>query len=135
MGIETLVESDKRLALGIYRLHQLLGELSQLNVQNKTTLVAAINEVLASVGSAGVSEERVNTLISGKLAEITGGASAAYDTLKEIEDLMKKGDTTAASILSEIAALKQKDQDFTTALTLDAGWPAKVDRLMTTGAE
>ena len=135
MGIETLIESDKRLALGVYRLRQLLGDLSQLNVQNKTTLVAAINEVLASVGSAGVSEARVNTLISGKLAEITGGASAAYDTLKEIEDLMKQGDTTAASILAEIAALKQKDQDFTTALTLDAGWPAKVDRLMTTGAE
>lgn len=135
MGIETLIESDKRLALGIYSLRQLLGDLSQLNVQNKTTLVAAINEVLASVGSAGVSEERVNTLISAKLAEITGGASAAYDTLKEIEDLMKQGDTTAASILSEIAALKQKDQDFTTALSLDSGWPAKVDRLMTTGAE
>ena len=121
MGIETLIESDKRLALGIYRLRQLVGELSQLNVKNKTTLVAAINEVLASVGSAGVSEERVNTLISAKLAEITGGASAAYDTLKEIEDLMKQGDTTAASILSEIAALKQKDQDFTTALSLDSG--------------
>lgn len=135
MSINVLIEADKRLALGIYNLLKSVGTLTSLNTSDKTSLVAAINELKAGMSSAGVSETKVQELITAKLAEITGGASSAYDTLKEIEDLMKKSDTAAAAVLSEIAALKAKDQEFTNALTLDSGWPAKVDRLMTTGAE
>lgn len=135
MSINVLIEADKRLALGIYNLQKSVGTLTSLGTADKTSLVAAINELKAGMSSAGVSETKVQELITAELAKITGGASSAYDTLKEIEDLMKKSDTAAAAVLSEIAALKAKDQEFTTALTLDAGWPAKVDRLMTTGAE
>lgn len=39
-------------------------------------------------------------------AEILGGASGAYDTLKEIEDALKNGDSEVAAILSAVAAVE-----------------------------
>lgn len=135
MSVNILIESDKRLALGIYRLRKAVGSLSDLATQEKGSLVAALNELAEKAGAGGSDEEAVNRLIDAKLDGLSGGASSAYDTLKEIEDALKGGDTAVQAILSEIAQLKQRDAELAQSLTLSQDWADKIDRLMTTGSE
>ena len=135
MGIETLIESDKRLAMGIYRMGQSIGKLSELSTSNKGSLVQAINEALSSAGAAGLSEERARELITAELAKISGGASEAFDTLKELEDAISRGSSSVSAILAEIAALKQKDQQIDQALVVSSQLPDIVDNIMLSGRE
>lgn len=98
------------------------GDLSALNTTTKTSLVAAINEMLTLIGSAGASIDDLagngNTAVTwsadkifdaieaAKTAvknDLTGGAAAALDTLSELATALGNDPSFAATIASEIA--------------------------------
>lgn len=84
-----------------------IGDLTSLETTAKTNLVAAINELYDAIGGAGAqiddSAGDGDTLVTWSANKIfdsialakqqvqdaiLGGASAAYDTLKELQDLL-----------------------------------------------
>ena len=98
------------------------GDLSALNTTTKTSLVAAINEMLTLIGSAGASIDDLagngNTAVTwsadkifdsielAKTAvkdELTGGAAAALDTLNELAAALGNDPAFATTIATEIA--------------------------------
>jgi hypothetical protein len=88
------------------------ADLTGLTTTNKTNLVAAINEVASSVGSAaGIddnatattstwSSSKTSSEIAASRDAILGGAGAAYDTLQELKTLID-----ASATDDELAAL------------------------------
>lgn len=54
--------------------------------------------------------QQVNTAKAAVKADILGGAEAAYDTLKEIQDKVKAGDSTASSLLDGLGKRLRVDE-------------------------
>lgn len=98
------------------------GTLSSLSTTNKTSLVAAINELAALMGSAGASIDdgagNGSTLVTWSAdkifdsieaakasvkADLTNGAAAAMDTLNELAAALNNDPSFATTIASEIA--------------------------------
>ena len=98
------------------------GTLSSLNTTNKTSLVAAINELLTMVGSAGASiddnagngstavtwsaDKIFDSIEAAKAsvkADLTNGAAAALDTLNELAAALNNDPSFATTIAGEIA--------------------------------
>ena len=98
------------------------GDLSALNTTTKTSLVAAINELMVLIGSAGASIDDLagngNTAVTwsadkifdsieiAKAAvkdDLVNGAGAALDTLKELADALGNDPAFATTIATEIA--------------------------------
>ncbi|WP_199052428.1 hypothetical protein [Aquitalea sp. ASV15] len=120
MSLQTrITELAQSIAADIKLLKANQGNLSVLNTTAKNSLVAAINEVLqlaqAAAGAAGASIDDTaasntktysSTKITGLLADlknqILGGASAAYDTLQEIEAKLGSDDTALANLLTAV---------------------------------
>lgn len=97
---------------------------SALITTNKTSLVAALNEVkaqansLAASGGATINDasnssatqtysiNKINTSIAearaAVKAEILGGAGAAYDTLQELKDLLDGAETDLTSLTTAL---------------------------------
>lgn len=99
------------------------GPLSALNTTNKTSLVAAINELLTLMGSAGAaiddnagdgatsvtwSADKIFDAVEAAKAtvknELTNGAGAALDTLKELADALGNDPSFATTIAAQVAA-------------------------------
>lgn len=80
-----------------------------------TNLVAAINEVRAAAGSAGVSQQDVDDAIAGLRAELLGGAGPTIDTLKEIADLLASNTSTDAALAAVVANKANASEVFTQA--------------------
>lgn len=94
------------------------GDLSALTTTAKSNLVAALNELQAaqaalSAGAAGINDAATNTTstwssqktsdqIAASKAAILGGAGAAYDTLKELQDLLVADEGTNSSAITAI---------------------------------
>ena len=94
------------------------GSLASLSTTDKTSLVNSINEVATSAGNAAVindaSASGTETYSSNKItADITaatsavqtailGGASAAYDTLLELQNEIQGNDTDLATLLTSV---------------------------------
>ena len=88
------------------------GDLTALTTTDKSTIVAAINEVVASVASASSIDDAVTNLtkswsgskvsneISAAISNLTGGAAAGYDTFLELQTLMQADDTQSTAILA-----------------------------------
>lgn len=104
-------------------LHAARGDLSALNTNTKNNLVAAINELMTLIGSAGASIDDLagngNTAVTwsadkifdsieaAKTAvknELVGGAGAALDTLNELAAALGNDASFAATIATEIAS-------------------------------
>nr|WP_294863973.1 hypothetical protein [uncultured Pseudogulbenkiania sp.] len=91
------------------------GSLAALSTTEKSSLVAAINEVLAIAQDAGAindaaasasstySSSKIVSLLASLKSELLGGASAAYDTLKEIEQKLGSEDTAINNLLTAVA--------------------------------
>lgn len=100
------------IATDIKDVYAKIGNLSSLQTTTKSSLVGAINEVKASGGlqindsTPSASTTFSGTAIDSKIAtaktevknEILGGASAAYDTLQEIQAQMEADDTAASAL-------------------------------------
>lgn len=104
------------IATDIKDVYAKIGNLSSLQTTTKSSLVGAINEIIASGGlqindsTPSASTTFSGTAIDSKIAtaktevknEILGSASAAYDTLQEIQAQMEADDTAAASLTTAV---------------------------------
>ena len=104
------------IATDIKDVYAKIGNLSSLQTTTKSSLVGAINELKSSGGlqindtTPSTSTTFSGTAINSKIAtaktevknEILGGASAAYDTLKEIQAQMEADDTAAATLTTAV---------------------------------
>ena len=111
--ISALINS---IATDIKDVYAKIGNLSSLQTTTKSSLVGAINEIKSSGGlqindsTPSVSTTFSGTAIDSKIAtaktevknEILGSASAAYDTLQEIQAQMEADDTAAASLTTAV---------------------------------
>ena len=98
--IESLVE---RVAQEFNDVRQKSGNLANLQTANKTSLVAAINELktaLVTVGAiddtqvtttSSYSSAKIVALLDDLKAQIVGGADATCDTLGEIQRILQDG--------------------------------------------
>ena len=104
------------IATDIKDVYAKIGNLNTLQTTTKSSLVGAINEIKASGGlqindsTPSASTTFSGTAIDSKIAtaktevknEILGSASAAYDTLQEIQAQMEADDTAAASLATAV---------------------------------
>lgn len=104
------------IATDIKDVYAKIGNLNTLQTTTKSSLVGAINEIKSSGGlqindsTPSVSTTFSGTAIDSKIAtaktevknEILGSASAAYDTLQEIQAQMEADDTAAASLATAV---------------------------------
>ena len=104
------------IATDIKDVYAKIGNLNTLQTTTKSSLVGAINEIIASGGlqindsTPSASTTFSGTAIDSKIAtaktevknEILGSASAAYDTLQEIQAQMEADDTAAASLTTAV---------------------------------
>lgn len=115
MSLQTRIESLViRLAQEFNTLHAKTGTLASLSTTDKSSLVAAINELQASiVAGSGIDDDSVglsSTYSSSKIvslldnlkAEIVGGADAAYDTLLKIQQLLQDGTSGLDALLDAV---------------------------------
>lgn len=99
-----------------------IGDLGRLDTKTQTNLVAALNEVRTSYhgiefvlviddnvdlngnlrNKRVYSAKKLKTLIAAMKTEILGGASSAYDTLKELETLLEGDGQRVEGILNEV---------------------------------
>ncbi|QXV74240.1 hypothetical protein [Rhizobium phage RHEph12] len=89
------------------------GDLSTLSTQDKSSIIAAINELEDRLGDL-INDADAASLVStysaakieDRLAEfrnaILGGASAAYDTLLEIQNFLQGEDSQIAALLTAV---------------------------------
>lgn len=99
-----------------------IGTLANLNTTAKTSLVAAINELQASSGGGGSlildtagagildktwSADKIISATAASIAalktELVGGAQAALDTFKEIQDALGNDPTFAATLATSMS--------------------------------
>ena len=92
-----------------------IGNLSSLSTTDKSTLVAAINELKAAIATVAViddltpgsttttfSASKIVTLLDALRAQILGGADAAYDTLLELQQELQNDQTGIAVLTAAI---------------------------------
>jgi capsid protein len=115
MSLQTRIESLViRIAQEFNTLNGKTGTLASLTTTDKSSLVAAINELQSAVLSGtGIddanvaltttySSSKIVTLLDTLKAEILGGADAAYDTLVEIQQLLQDGTSGLDALLAAV---------------------------------
>ena len=115
MSLATRIESLViRVAQEFNDVRAKAGNLSSLTTTDKSTLVAAINELQAAVASSTAiddaqiattstySSNKIVSLLDALKTEILGGADAAYDTLVEIQQLLQSGTSGLDALLAAI---------------------------------
>ena len=115
MSLATRIESLViRVAQEFNDVRAKAGNLANLTTTDKSTLVAAINELKAAVVSSAViddaqiaasttySSTKIVSLLDALKADILGGADAAYDTLVEIQQLLQNGTSGLDALLAAV---------------------------------
>lgn len=115
MSLQTQIHSLViRVADEFKTVYAKIGNLSSLSTTDKSTLVAAINELKAAVASSTViddaqiaatstySSSKIVALLDALKSEILGGADAAYDTLLEIQQVLQSGTSGLEALLAAI---------------------------------
>ncbi|CBJ49616.1 hypothetical protein [Ralstonia solanacearum] len=119
MSLQTRIESlVLRLASEFKTIHDQVGTLSRLSTTDKTSLVSAINELRAQfdkiasatliddANAAGTattfSASKITGLLDALKADLLGGADAAFDTLKELQEAILKDQTGIAALLAAV---------------------------------
>ena len=123
MSLETrIVSLAQAIGTDIKALGTAQGSLSALSTTTKTSLVAAINELVTMIGSAGAgindaagngsttvtwsADKIFDSIEAAKAAvksELTDGAGAALDTLNELAAALNDDPSFATTIAGEIA--------------------------------
>ena len=116
MSLATRIESLViRVAQEFNDVRATAGNLASLSTTDKSSLVAAINELKAAVLSATAiddnqiatstttySSNKIVSLLDALKADILGGADAAYDTLVEIQQALQNGTSGLDAILAAV---------------------------------
>lgn len=79
------------------------GELAGLVEQAKTAQSTAGQHALKAQAAANNAESVTNRVVDAAINKLIGGASSAYDTLKELEDKLTSQDSVAAAIMRQLA--------------------------------
>jgi hypothetical protein len=69
----------------------------------KSSILALINDTLSSGNANTWSIDKINTAISTAINNLLNGAGPAYDTLKELQDLIVNDETTASALAATVA--------------------------------
>ena len=116
MSLQTKIHSLViRVADEFKTVHARIGNLSSLSTIDKSSLVAAINELKTAVTAFAViddltpgsttttfSASKIVTLLDALRAQILGGADAAYDTLLELQQALQNDQTGIAALTAAI---------------------------------
>lgn len=119
MSLQSRIESlVQRLATEFKTIYGQTGTLANLSTADKTNLVAAINELKAALDSgsgAGVIDDaqpgsstttfsaaKIIALLDALKANLLGGAEAAFDTLKELQDALLNDSSGLAALLTTL---------------------------------
>ena len=115
MSLATRIESLViRVAQEFKNVRATAGNIANLSTTDKSSLVAAINELKAEVllataiddnhidTSTTYSSNTIVSLLDALKADILGGADAAYDTLVEIQQLLQNGTTGLDALLAAV---------------------------------
>ena len=116
MSLQTQIHSLViRVADEFKAVYSKIGNLSSLSTTDKSTLVAAINELKAAIATVAViddltpgsttttfSASKIVTLLDALRAQILGGADAAYDTLLELQQELQNDQTGIAVLTAAI---------------------------------
>lgn len=132
---ERITLKDNQIAADIKLLATRIGDLTSLTTTDKTNLVAALNELKASIGTAGASiddtatngattvtwsvDKIFDSIEAAKTAvkaDILDGSPAALDTLKELSAALGDDPNFATTLASQM----NNKVDFATAQTLTA---------------
>ena len=103
------------------------GSLTTLTTTNKTSLVAALNELKTAIAnasnindtatntSATWSSQKINTTINNAVTALVNGAGTTLDTLKELSDALGNDANFAATIAAQMGKRVRVDaaQTFT----------------------
>lgn len=113
----SLINAVKNIARRVYANDKKVGDLAELATSEKGSIVAAINALATDLGGReNISAARVAEIAKAELAKLTDGASAAFDTLAEIESAFKGNESQVASLLVEIGVAKAKAETLETEL-------------------
>jgi hypothetical protein len=108
------------------------GDLTALTTTAKTNLVAAINEIAALVGDAGVAID--DTATDGN-ATVTWSADKIFDAIAaaktEVTDSLTNGASAALDTLSELAAALGNDSNFSTTIAAALTNRVRIDEAQT----
>lgn len=121
MSLQVRIESlVLRLATEFKTIYGQVGTLANLSTTNKANLVSAINELRTQIDAvAGVtviddansaststtfSASKITGLLDALKADLLGGADAAFDTLKELQDAIQNDQTGIAALLAAVDA-------------------------------
>ena len=115
MSLQTQIHSLViRVADEFKTVYSKIGNLSSLSTTDKSTLVAAINELKAAIVTAVMiddlqvsttttySSNKVATLLDALKADILGGADPAYDTLLELQQALQNDQSGIAALTAAI---------------------------------
>lgn len=116
MSLQTKIHSlVLRVADEFKTVYTKIGNLSSLSTTDKSTLVAAINELKTAITAFAViddltpgsttttfSASKIVTLLDALRAQILGGADAAYDTLLELQQALQNDQTGIAALTAAI---------------------------------
>ena len=119
MSLQVRIESlVLRLAAEFKTIYAQVGTLAHLSTTDKTSLVSAINELrtqIDTVASVAViddanaastattfSASKITSLLDMLKADLLGGADAAFDTLKELQDAILNDQTGIAALLAAV---------------------------------
>lgn len=114
MSLETrIISLAQAIGSDIKNLNTSQGSLSSLNTTTKTSLVAAINELVAMIGSAGA---EINDLAGNGDTDVTWSADKIFDTIEAAKAAVKNdlvaGAGAALDTLNELAAALNNDPSF-----------------------
>lgn len=108
------------------------GSLSSLSTTNKTSLVAAINELVSSIGSAGAAIN--DTASAGNLVD-TWSANKILESIElakiAVTDSLTNGASAALNTLSELATALGNDPSFATTIATEISNRVRFDAIQT----
>lgn len=118
MSLETrIVALAQAMGTDVKTLTAAQGSLSALNTTTKTSLVAAINELMTLIGSAGAS---INDAAGNGNTAVTWSADKIYDSIEAAKTAVKNdlvnGAAAALDTLNELAAALNNDPSFATTI-------------------
>ena len=121
MSLQSRIESlVLRLAAEFKTIYGQVGTLANLSTTDKINLVSAINELRAQIGaleaetviddansaalSTTFSASKITGLLDALKADLLGGADAAFDTLRELQEAIQNDQSGIAALLAAVDA-------------------------------
>lgn len=121
MSLQSRIESlVLRLAAEFKTIYGQVGTLANLSTTDKINLVAAINELRAQIAtlegetviddansaalSTTFSASKITGLLDALKADLLGGADAAFDTLRELQEAIQNDQSGIAALLAAVDA-------------------------------